>query len=285
MPPTSAERRATWIILGLAVLLAVGMLALGIGSWLTRDRQAGFDRTAAPATRVAPTQPVVAVATGTPAPATTPAPPTIALTATPRPAATVATPAPPTSVPAMATRAASGGETATAKPAEPGPVTELDPTREAQRTVVAMVGDGKLGDHVAVLLNQFYPVVTRAYAENNPELLRPFLAEDAYEGYVRGIKRAYSEAEVSVPVQAYRIQPKILSNGREGYAVNVAVVAYDRDIDSKTRQVLRVSKPYRQCERWYLVEFGSELKIEGGIVIAERHCDAGWPEPPVPTKG
>jgi hypothetical protein len=131
-------------------------------------------------------------------------------------------------------------------------VSEPDPAVEARREVVTTVGDGGLGDRAAALLNQLYPLVTRAYAENNPELLRPLLDDDAYEGYIQDIKRTNSESEVIVPVYAYNIQPRVLTNGRA---------------------------------RWYLIGVGSDLKIEGGTFIPERFCDVGWPEPPVPTKG
>lgn len=285
MPPSAAERTARRVILALAVLLAGGMLTLGVVSWITRGQRA-TDGPVGSATPSLPTPLVTTATTAAPTPSLVAgtAMPAVAPSATAGMATTAATPVSSTAGP-PATKPVSSGATTSPNQAAPGPVTDLDPVREAQRTVVATVGDGKLGDRVAALLDRFYPAVTRAYAEDNAELLRPFLDEDAYEGYQRSISRAFSEAEVSVPVQTYRIQPKVLSNGPGGYAVNVAVVAYDRDIDAKTRQVLRVSRPYRQCERWYLIEVAGEPKIEGGIAIAERYCDAGWPEPPTPTKG
>lgn len=285
MPPAAADSRYGRIIIVLAAAIAVGMLALGIGSWLTRDRQAGPDPTAAPATRVAPTQPVVAAATVTPVPATATAASTIAPTTAPRPATTAATPVRPTSVASTATSVASSGATATPDLSGPGHVPEPDPSREAQRRVVATIGDGALGDRAAALLNWFYPLVTRAYAESNPELLRPLLDDDAYEGYVRDIRRTNAEPEVAVPVFAFLIQPRVLSNfDPDAYVVDVAEIQYDRDVDPKSRQVIRISKPFRECARWYLREAGGTLRISGGTSIPERFCAAGWPEPPTPTK-
>jgi hypothetical protein len=195
-------------------------------------------------------------------------------------------PASPTAVAAgTPTTGAAGRATATPDLGGPGFVPEPDPVQEAQRTVVATVGDGGLGDRAARLLNDFYPLVTRAYAENKPELLRPYLDDDAYAGYVRDIRRSHTEPEVGVPVIAYRIQPRVLSNlGPKSYAINVAEVRYDRDINPKTGKGIRTSRPYRDCARWYLIEVGPAMKIEGGTSIPERFCDAGWPDPPIPSK-
>ncbi len=298
MHPSVAEIRAGRIILAIAVVLAFGILALGINSWLTRGQRAASGpaavATASPVAtaRTVPTQAVVAATTSTPAPApaattsvSTTAPPTSAPTATTRPATAAATEVPPTPVPTMTTRAASSGATATPDLSGPGHVPELDPAEEGRRTLVATVGDGGLGDRVAGLLNRFYPLVTRAYAENNPELLRPFLDDDAYSGYVRDIKRTNAETRVLIPVISYRIQPTVLSNLEpNSYAINVAEIQYERVLDATTRQVLRTSRPYRECSRWYLKEVQGTLKIEGATSIPERYCDAGWPEPPTPTK-
>jgi hypothetical protein len=276
-------------MVALGVLLAGGILTLGIVRWIGRGPRAP----ATPAAGVTLTPPPAAPATTaaitapTPTPAAATAPPAVAPTATGRPAKTVATAAPPTIAPTTATPVppTPGPATATPDLAGPGLVSEPDPAVEARREVVTTVGDGGLGDRAAALLNQLYPLVTRAYAENNPELLRPLLDDDAYEGYIQDIKRTNSESEVIVPVYAYNIQPRVLTNGQDGYAINVAVYRYDRDLDAKTRQVVRVSKPFRACARWYLIGVGSDLKIEGGTFIPERFCDVGWPEPPVPTKG
>jgi hypothetical protein len=279
------------IIAGLALVVGlIGLTAyLGLQSMQRANEEAAAGATTV--AKLAPTwtaaaKPAIAPTVAPAKPAATPSP----TPATPVPATAAASPRPTdppaATKPVVSPTIAASGATATPDLSGPGLAPEPDPALEAQRKVVATVGDGGLGDKAARLLTDFYPLVTRAYAENKPELLQPFMDDEAYAGYVRSIGRANGEAEVGVPVIAYRVQPTILSNFDDGsYAVNVAEIQYFRNLDPVTRQVVRVSKPYRECARWFLTEAGGTLKIGGGTTLPERFCSAGWPDMPTPTKG